>query len=257
MILAGICAEFFGVRGYQLDWRLFLKVLAVATFISGAIASLFLYPILDAGHVAAWVQAVGTILAILSAVVLYFVGEKDKQKSKEKADEEHVTEVMVAVEHLAHTLVVTMDKLYDIHYQYGIEGHLPRNQADTSRQFQQVQNEIRGVRVTFEEFCKIRSNVIENCSMALSSIDWSKPPVSKIGIYLVSIANDFSLFSNLLKSDIDGEEKRKDLRAYALNVSDNVIKAAERLEGIYGYQSNWPYIKKPFSWIAGEAQTRS
>ena len=254
MILAGIGAEFFGRLGHQLDWRLFLKVSVVSTFISGAVGSLFLYPIQDAGHVAAWVQAVGSILAILSAVTLYFVGEKDKQKSKEKEDEAHVTEVMVAVEHLAYTLVVTMDKLYDIHYQYGIEGHLPRNQSDTSRQFQQVQNELRGVRVTFEEFCKIRSNVIENCCMALTTIDWSKPPVSKIGIYIVSIVSDFSLFFNLLKSDVEGEQKRKDLRSYALNVSDNVIKAAAKLEEIYGYQSKWVYMKNDFSWISNKPQ---
>lgn len=249
MILAGICAEFFGARGYQLDWRLFLKALVVSIFISGAVASLFLYPMQDAGHVAAWVQAVGTILAILSAVVLYFVGERDKKKSKEKDDEAHVIEVMVALEHLAHTLVVTMDKQYDIHYQYGIEGHLPRNQADTSRQFQQAQNEMRGVQMTFEEFCKVRSNVIENCFMALSSIDWSKQPVSKIGIYIVSILSDFSLFFNLLRSDVDGGQKRKALQSYALNVSDNVIKAAKKLEEIYGYKSKWPYMNSDFSWI--------
>ncbi len=50
-----------------MDWRLFLKVLVVSIFISGAVASLFLYPIQDAGDVAAWVQAVGSIAAIFGA----------------------------------------------------------------------------------------------------------------------------------------------------------------------------------------------
>lgn len=56
------------MRGYELDWRLFLKILAGSAFISGAAASLFLYPVKDAGHVAAWVQAVGSIIAIFVAI---------------------------------------------------------------------------------------------------------------------------------------------------------------------------------------------
>lgn len=50
-----------------MDWRLFFNALVVSTFISGAVASLFLYPIQDAGDVAAWVQAVGSIAAIFGA----------------------------------------------------------------------------------------------------------------------------------------------------------------------------------------------
>lgn len=53
-----------------MDWRLFLKILVVSTFISGAVGSLFLYPIKDAGHVAAWVQALGAILALVVAIGL-------------------------------------------------------------------------------------------------------------------------------------------------------------------------------------------
>ena len=85
MILAGICAEFFGVRGYQLDWRLFLKVLVASTFISGAVASLFLYPIQDAGHVAAWVQAVGMIASIIGAflVVQYQISQQIEMQKRE------------------------------------------------------------------------------------------------------------------------------------------------------------------------------
>ncbi|WP_374697321.1 hypothetical protein LQZ44_12170 [Alcaligenes nematophilus] len=86
MILAGICAEFFGVRGYQLDWRLFLKVLVASTFISGAVASLFLYPIQDAGDVAAWVQALGSIGAIAAAIFImkhqYKVQAEERQQEK-------------------------------------------------------------------------------------------------------------------------------------------------------------------------------
>lgn len=51
-----------------MHWRLFFKVLALSTFISAAVASLFLYPIKEAGHVAAWVQAVGSIGAIVGAI---------------------------------------------------------------------------------------------------------------------------------------------------------------------------------------------
>lgn len=85
MILAGICAEFFGVRGYQLDWRLFLKVLVASTFISGAVASLFLYPIQDAGHVAAWVQAVRMIASIIGAflVVQYQISQQIEMQKRE------------------------------------------------------------------------------------------------------------------------------------------------------------------------------
>lgn len=47
-----------------MHWRLFFKVLALSTFISAAVASLFLYPVKEAGHVAAWVQAIGSIGAL-------------------------------------------------------------------------------------------------------------------------------------------------------------------------------------------------
>lgn len=51
-----------------MHWRLFFKVLVLSAFISAVVASLFLYPIGEAGHVAAWVQAVGSIAAIAGAV---------------------------------------------------------------------------------------------------------------------------------------------------------------------------------------------
>ncbi len=49
----------------QLDWRFFVKILLVSIFISAVVTSLFVNPIKEAGHVAAWVQAVGSIGAIL------------------------------------------------------------------------------------------------------------------------------------------------------------------------------------------------
>lgn len=51
-----------------MDLRILLKVLVVTTFISTAVASWFLYPITEAGHVAAWVQAIGSIGAICAAI---------------------------------------------------------------------------------------------------------------------------------------------------------------------------------------------
>ncbi len=84
MILVGIGAEFFGRWGHQLDWRLFLKVSVVSTFISGAVASLFLYPIQDAGHVAAWAQALGSIIAIASGFVVIKMQLDGQKKIQEE-----------------------------------------------------------------------------------------------------------------------------------------------------------------------------
>ncbi|MBW4789170.1 hypothetical protein JQS35_11220 [Alcaligenes faecalis subsp. faecalis] len=67
-----------------MDWRLFLKVLVVTTFISGAIASWVLYPIKDAGHVAAWIQAFGTIGAVAAAIYVVHLGNK---KARNLADD--------------------------------------------------------------------------------------------------------------------------------------------------------------------------
>ena len=202
---------------------------------------------------AAWVQAIGSILAILAAVALYFAGEWHERKKKNKEDINYVTDVMRTVESIAYELVRTMDHLYDNHYLFGVVGDLPRDVVKTDRQPQQVLSEIHGVRVTFEEFCEKRAAVIEHCYMEMSLIDWSKPPISRIAIYLVSIKYDFHVFFNLLKSDVEVESKRKILRDNALHVSNKVIQAGDLLEEVYGYRSNWEYRKRQPSWIANKS----
>ncbi len=66
-----------------MHWRLFFKVLVLSAFISAVVASLFLYPIGEAGHVAAWVQAIGSIAAIAGAVYAAREGAKANAKLKE------------------------------------------------------------------------------------------------------------------------------------------------------------------------------
>lgn len=76
MILAGLRVEILGMWGQKLRWRLALKVLGFTTVISGAVASWFLYPIKDAGHVAAWAQA------IASAIAISWAGQQSLQQLK-------------------------------------------------------------------------------------------------------------------------------------------------------------------------------
>lgn len=82
------------MRGYELDWRLFLKILAGSAFISGAVASLFLYPVKDAGHVAAWVQAVGTISAIVGAI---YISKREQEARRKEAKDDACKKDMIII----------------------------------------------------------------------------------------------------------------------------------------------------------------
>ncbi|UTM01726.1 hypothetical protein MID00_19945 [Alcaligenes sp. NLF5-7] len=71
------------------------KVFVLSSFASGAIASLFLYPIKEAGHAAAWVQAVGSIAAILGAI--YAARESAKTSARLK-EERHRRGVLAIID---------------------------------------------------------------------------------------------------------------------------------------------------------------
>lgn len=228
-------------------WRVLL-VIAIPVFLIALLLRGWPVIVTIEDGMAAWVQAIGSIAAFVGAVALYFMGEHHRRINQKKEEARHVTDVMRSVEALAYTLVVTMDKLYDEHYQYGLKEHLPDGDEDAVTVYQ-LRNEILGVKMTYEDFCEARANVIKNCYEALSSIDWSKPPVSKIGIFIVSITNEFQFFFTLLTTDEDGEYKRNKLREHATSVSSHVINAAEVLKEAYGYQSQWTYRNKAFSWV--------
>lgn len=217
--------------------------------IIGAALLASFYPMFQSEKWAAWVQAIGSVLAIFTAVILYFLGERHKQKSKESEEANHVTHVMKSVELLSFTLVSTMDHLYDKHLEYGVKGDLPGDEPEKGREAYQAANVIRGVWVTFEDFCERRSIAIDRCGNSISSIEWSKPPIAIIGIYLVSISNDFHLFSEWLKGNEERDRKREKLRRLAENVSKNIIEASNLLEKSYGYRSDWPYISESLSWV--------
>lgn len=87
--------------GFKLDWRLFLKVLVASTFISGAVASLFLYPIRDAGHVAAWVQAIGVIGAVAVAIWVPLKSNKDNIEREREKKRTEVYEMVRSIYFLA------------------------------------------------------------------------------------------------------------------------------------------------------------
>lgn len=69
------------------------KVFVLSSFASGAIASLFLYPIKEAGHAAAWVQAVGSIAAIAGA----FYAARESAKTSARLKEERLRCRVLAV----------------------------------------------------------------------------------------------------------------------------------------------------------------
>lgn len=71
-----------------MHWRLFFKALVLSAFISAAVTSLFLYPIREAGHVAAWVQAVGSILALGVAIFLSNKGVEERRRDLDRDNQD-------------------------------------------------------------------------------------------------------------------------------------------------------------------------
>ncbi|MGO3843473.1 MAG: hypothetical protein ACTJHY_12625 [Alcaligenes pakistanensis] len=125
MILAGIWAKFFGVRGQQLDWRLFLKVFVVSAFISGAVASLFVNPIKATDHVAAWVQALGSIGAILMTGYIFHRERAFESKRVRMIEQRIRSEMTEQLRSLSDLAIKEMIRAYENKGHGGASAGLP------------------------------------------------------------------------------------------------------------------------------------
>ncbi len=203
------------------------------------------YPVFQSEKWAAWVQAVGSLGAIFSAVALYAVGQKARARSAFVAHQKHAEGVMRAVECFALTLVETMvtGKYYDNHKKYGKPEFMHEGEIVKAEQFRA---ELNGVHSIFFDFCLERAALLESCSNSLRSIDWSTAPISAIGVHIISIAGNCQTLADCLRKEASESSPslRRKMVSTARFANKSILNSIDTLQKEYGYISYWPYKDK-------------
>jgi len=213
------------------------------------------YPIYQSEKWAAWVQALGSIGAIVGAVWLFFAGLKQKERERRDEYATHILFLMETIELISKKVVETIEDegayLYYLR-QAETEAFVDRIKE---HQTQELAREVlgdtyKGVEGKLKDYCFQRGEMLRNALGVMKLIDWTRYPNSVIGPEIVALTNELYFFHSILTDDARCfKRKGEELKRKAGNVNLLIHDAIAKLNKHFGYVSQWPYGRE-LAWRA-------
>lgn len=213
--------------------------LLLAGLVLGVIAGLAIagtaYPIYQSDKWAAWMQAFGSIGAIVGAVWLFFAGAKQKERERKDEHATHVFFLMETIELISKKLVETIeDRGSYLHYLSLVNAQAYINRIEDRQTQECIRGEVgdsfKDAESKLKDYCSQRGEMFGNALEVMRSIDWTRYPNSVIGPEIVALTNELYFFHDILTDDARCfAEKGEELKRKATNVNLLIHDAIEKL----------------------------
>ena len=190
---------------------------AIVAFLLGFfIAWLFFnYPPKDSGHIAAWVQAFGSLAAVYAALWIYWRGKRKQEADEKKA----------------------LINLYDLFVYAGLQAN--RDTLTLLQAAMELPSD------EFYETAQFISIKIGNSLTQIDKISWSLAPYSSVLLECTAVINNLKFFKYFIDQFV--EDKPKLLNGLQKKNKDIVTSMdafVKRIELIAAIQTNWMEITK-------------